>query len=184
LIAPGDLKVTDGTIETSNGRLLVNVPEMRAVLRAPAPQLIEVRFTYLGPTATTSALGNGEVRRQFGVKLNAQDSCNLLHVMWRTAPNPGIVVSMKRNPGVHSFSQCHDGGYTNLIPASSGHVPTLQPGSSHILRAGIEQRDLRVRIDDQLMWEGTLPLEATLFDGPVGLRSDNVRVTFDVLVSR
>jgi hypothetical protein len=183
-IARADLAVTEGSVETSNGRLLIDVPEMRAaVLRAPTTQLIEVHFTYLGPTESTTALANGEVRRQFGVKLKAQNACNLLYVMWRAAPTPNLVVSMKHNPGMQSSSQCRDGGYDNLQPARWSPLPALESGASHILRADIDNQDLRVRIDGKSMWEGRIPPAAMSFDGPVGLRSDNVRVIFDALVA-
>jgi hypothetical protein len=157
---------------------------MRAVLRVPTSQFIEVHFTYLGPTESTATLGNGEVRRQFGVKLRAQNACNLLYVMWWAAPTPNLVVSMKHNPGMQSSSQCRDGGYDNLQPARWIRLPELQSGSSHILRADIDNEDLQVRIDGELMWEGQVPPAAMSFDGPVGLRSDNVRVIFDALVAR
>ena len=179
-----ELNVTDGSIETWNGHLLVNVPEMRAVLGTATPQLIEVHFTYLGPTEKASKLGNGEMRRQFGLKLKAQDPCNLLYVMWRTEPKANLAVSMKLNPGMQSSSQCRDGGYHSLKATKSGRLPELQPGSWHIHRAEINQQELQVSIDHEPMWEGTIPTEAMSFHGPVGLRSDNVRVLFDAQVRR
>jgi hypothetical protein len=183
-IVRADLDVTDGRVDTSEGRLLIDVPEMRAVLRKPTTQSIEVHFTYLGPTQNASKLASGEVRRQFGVKLKAQDPCNLVYVMWRDTPQPTLAVSMKYNPGMRSSSQCRDGGYRTLTPAKWGRLPALQPGSSHILRADIDKQDLHASVDGELMWEGSVPPEAMSFNGPVGLRSDNVRVAFDVLVAR
>jgi hypothetical protein len=63
-------------------------------------------------------------------------------------------------------------------------VPELQAGSSHTLRTAIHERDLQVRVDGQLMWEGSIPSEAMALDGPSGLRSDNVHVQFEMLVAR
>ena len=183
-LAQADLNVTDGSVVTSNGHLLVVAPEMRAILRVPGTRLIEVPFTYVGPTEATSKLADGNVRRQFGLKLNAQDACNVVYVMWRISPKSDLVVSMKHNPGMHSSSQCRDGGYRNLKPAKWAPVPELQTGSSHILRAEIHNQDLQVSVDGELMWEGSIPSEAMPFDGPSGLRSDNVRVQFDMLVAR
>jgi hypothetical protein len=183
-IVRADLNVTEGSVETSKGRLLIDVPSMRAVLRIPAMPSIEVHFTYLGPTENTAKLADGEVRLQFGLKLKAQDACNLLYVMWRATPQPNLAVSMKYNPGMRSSSQCRDGGYRTLTPAKWGRLPELQPGSSHILRADIHGQDLQASVDGELMWEGPVPSEAMSFDGPVGLRSDNVRVDFDLLVAR
>jgi hypothetical protein len=183
-IVRADLDVTDGRVDTSDGRLLIDVPEVRAVLRMPTTQSIEVHFTYLGPTQNAAKLASGEVRRQFGVKLKAQDPCNLVYVMWRETPQPTLAVSMKSNPGMRSSSQCRDGGYRTLTPAKWGRLPALQPGSSHILRADVDKQDLHASVDGESMWEGSVPPEAMSFDGPVGLRSDNVRVVFDVLVAR
>jgi hypothetical protein len=183
-IKPADLDVTDGSVATSNGHLSVDAPEMRAILRVPGTRVIEVPFTYVGPTEATSKLADGNVRRQFGLKLNAQDDCNVLYVMWRISPKPDLVVSMKHNPGMHSSSQCRDGGYRNLKPAKWAPVPELQAGSSHTLRTAIHERDLQVRVDGQLMWEGSIPSEAMALDGPSGLRSDNVHVQFEMLVAR
>lgn len=183
-IKQADLDVTDGSVATSNGHLFVDVPEMRAISRVPGTGLIEVPFAYLGPTDATSKLADGNVRRQFGLKLNAQDACNVLYVIWRISPKPDLVVSMKHNPGMHSSTQCRDGGYRNLKPAKWAPVPELQAGSSHILRAEIHKQDLQVSVDGELVWEGSIPSEAMPFDGPSGLRSDNVRVQFDMLVGR
>jgi hypothetical protein len=183
-IKQADLDVTDGSVATSNGHLLVDAPEMRATLRVPGTRMIEVPFTYLGPTEATSKLADGTVRRQFGLKLNAQDACNVLYVMWRISPRPDLVVSMKHNPGMHSSSQCRDGGYRNLKPAKWAPVPELQPGLSHTLGTAIHERDLQVSADGELMWEGSIPSEAMPLNGPSGLRSDNVHVQFDMLVVR
>ena len=177
-----DLTVTDGSVETVNGSLLTDVPSMRAVLHIPTTPFIEVHFAYLGATEKTATLANGEVRHQFGVKLRAQDACNLVYVMWQAPPQSKLAVSMKHNPGMHSSSQCRDGGYHSLTPVRTGELPVLHMGSSHVLRADIENARLRINIDGDPVWDGSLPSEAMSFDGPVGLRSDNVRLAFRVLV--
>lgn len=184
-IGRADLDVTDGAVTNSRGRLLVEVPEMRAVLRSRVTQLVELRFTYLGPTEKVSKLADGEVRRQFGLKLNGHDPCNLVYVMWRFAPKPDLVVSLKRNRGMHCSSQCRDGGYLNLKPQKWSPVPEVRPGSLHVLRAEMNGQELRILVDDDRpVWEGTLPSEALPFDGSAGIRSDNVGVEFDVLAPR
>ena len=68
----------------------------------PTVQDAEARFKYLGPTSQEARLGSGESRRQFGLRLRAQDPCNLVYAMWRIEPEPMLVVSVKRNPGMHS----------------------------------------------------------------------------------
>jgi len=93
------LCVTEGALETlPDGRILIAVAKLRAVLAAPGPQAIEARFTYLGPTAETAPLRSGAVRRQFGLKLRAADGCNLIYAMWRFAPKASLTVSVKSNP--------------------------------------------------------------------------------------
>lgn len=44
--------------------------------------------------------------------------------------------------------------------------------------------NLTVKADSSVVWEGNLGPVALEFDGPVGLRSDNAHVVFDILVRR
>ncbi|MBZ5554066.1 MAG: hypothetical protein LAO21_15225 [Acidobacteriia bacterium] len=77
-------QVTEGAIDVlPNGDLSVSSPKMRAVVPSAISPIAEVHFKYLGPTAGSSPLGSGEMCRQFGLKLRAQDPCNLLYVMWQ-----------------------------------------------------------------------------------------------------
>jgi hypothetical protein len=50
------------------------------------------------------------------------------------------------------------------------------------LQAELRARDLTVRVDGAIVWDGTLPPEIADFDGPVGLRSDNARFEFEYFV--
>ncbi|HXZ31807.1 MAG TPA: hypothetical protein VEH30_05970 [Terriglobales bacterium] len=98
-VSRSDLCVTEGTIENAgNDRMSVDVPKMRAYATRASEQSIGLRFRYAGPTRKESALGSGQMRRQVGLKLRAQDSCNLVYAMWRIDPEPKLVVSLKRNP--------------------------------------------------------------------------------------
>src|SRR5580692_4123572 len=82
-----ELCVTHGTIEAdSGGRLSVSNAEVRAVSRRGIARAAELRFTFLGPSAETSLLRSGQLRRQLGLKLRAQNGCNLVYVMWRIEP--------------------------------------------------------------------------------------------------
>ena len=96
-VSRADLCVTEGAIaELPARRLSVTVPKMRAYLDAITPQAVEVHFKYLGSTGNEEArLGSGELRRQFGLKLRAQDACNLVYAMWRIEPESKLVVSVK-----------------------------------------------------------------------------------------
>lgn len=174
------LCVTEGSLQETNGRLSVNVSKMRAYLNRWTSQAVAARITYLGPTAIETKLASGETRRQFGLKLRAQDACNLVYAMWRIQPESELVVSVKTNPGQHASSECGNRGYHNARPLHSSPVPSLRPGDQHVLRAEMNGEQLRVFVDDGMVWDGKVGAEALLFDGPVGIRSDNVKLEMDL----
>jgi hypothetical protein len=177
IVSRANLCVTEGAIaELPDHRLLVSVPKMRAYVNATTPQLVEARFTYQGSTGNEAPLGSGEIRRQFGLKLRAQDACNLVYAMWRIEPESKLVVSVKSNPGQHSSAECGNRGYKNLKPRTSRAVPLLVPGQTHILRAEINSQQMRVFADDVPVWEGYLGAEVRTLEGPVGIRSDNAKL--------
>jgi hypothetical protein len=179
-VSRANLCVTEGALEElPSGRLAVTVPKMRAYLNASTPQLVEVHFTYLGSTENEGHLGSGELRRQFGLKLRAQDACNLVYAMWRIEPESKLVVSVKSNPGQHSSAECVNHGYRNIKPLHSKPVPVLRSGSTHDLRAEMNGEQLKVFADNVLVWEGSVGSDA-LFNGPVGIRSDNARIEFQL----
>lgn len=180
-ISRADLCVTEGAIEQlPDRRMSVAVPKMRAYLNLETPQYLEAHFTYLGPTADQSPLGSGELRSQFGLKLRAQDACNLLYVMWRIEPESKLVVSVKSNPGQYSSSECSDHGYKNIKPAHSTSVPSLAPGQTHTLSAEMNGAELTVFVDNSPAWEGNVGLEAMSSHGPMGIRSDNARLDLEL----
>ncbi len=171
------LDVTQGELRPGpDGQLLVDGPRMRAVVPGTRTSSVELRFRPLGPTVQQVALASGEQRQQVGLKLRAADGCNLVYVMWRLAPKPGIVVNFKQNPGLRASRDCGNGGYTPVRPARQVSMPAPEEGTPHTLRATLEERTLRVWADGTLAWVGELPEEALGADGPVGLRSDNVRL--------
>jgi hypothetical protein len=177
-----DLCVTEGHLEDAgNGRLSVNVPKMRAYVNGTTADVAELRFTYLGPTAASTALGSGAVRTQFGLKLRAQDACNLLYVMWREKPVSELVVSLKTNPGQHTSAQCGNQGYQNLKPQVSSAIPALRPGDAHRLQAEIKGQELRALVDGKLVWQGLLDSTAASLKGPVGVRTDNAHLEFQLI---
>jgi hypothetical protein len=174
------LCTTHGAITTSSsGGMAIEHPEVRAVAAGNSAPEATLRFTYLGPTAQSAPLSSGELRRQIGLKLKAKDSCNVVYIMWRIEPKPGLVVSIKRNPGKRTNAECGVHGYRTVKPDRSRDVPTLAPGAAHTLSA-IERGDsLSVIVDGQTVWQGSLGPEALEIDGPVGLRTDNGRFTFE-----
>jgi hypothetical protein len=184
-IPRADLCVTEGTVEQlPDQRLSVNAPKMRAYVNVPTSQTVEADFTYLGSTGNESRLGSGETRRQFGLKLHAQDACNLVYAMWRIEPESKLVVSVKSNPGQHSSAQCGNRGYRNIKPRHSAPVPMLCPGDAHSLRAEMKGAEIKVFADRALVWEGAVGAETLNFDGPVGIRSDNARLRIELRVGQ
>jgi hypothetical protein len=179
-VSKANLCVTEGAIEQPPGQQLsVNVSKMRAYVNAYTQPAAEARFTYLGSTPNESPLASGEMRRQFGLKLRAQDACNLVYAMWRIEPESKLVVSVKSNHGEHTSAQCGNRGYQNIKPRRSSPVPVLTPGSTHTLRAEMNGDEMEVFADNSPVWEGSVGTDALSFDGPVGLRSDNARLLLD-----
>jgi hypothetical protein len=184
-VSRASLCVTEGTIdELAGGRLSVAVPKMRAYLNAFTAQTVVAHFTYFGSTGNEARLGSGELRRQFGLKLRAQDACNLVYAMWRIEPESKLVVSIKSNPGQHSSAECANRGYRNIKAQRSKPVPVLRSGDTHDLRAEINGDELKVFADNQIVWEGSLGADALAFDGPVGIRSDNARLELELRAPR
>jgi hypothetical protein len=172
-----NLCVTEGAIDELPGqKISVTVPKMRAYLNTRTPQDVEAQFTYLGSTGKEARLGSGELRRQFGLKLRAQDACNLVYAMWRIEPRSKLVVSVKSNPGQHTSAECGNRGYRNINPRHAIPVPVLRPGDTHHLRAEMNGQELKVFADNALVWEGPVGEDAVSFQGPVGIRSDNARL--------
>lgn len=179
-----DLRITEGKVlHGPDGLLRIEDPKVRAVVRRPTGPITELRFAYLGPSAEQKPLSSGEMRSQIGLKLRAEDGCNLLYAMWRIEPKPGLVVSLKRNPGMHSSGDCGNGGYTNLRPRRGLRVPAFRPGERHAIRTEERGDELRVLVDGAPAWEGTLPPEALSLRGPAGFRSDNGRFDLELFVS-
>jgi hypothetical protein len=183
---PGDFDVTDGKIEGASGKhLKVSTKEMRATLKFTTEQSATVKFTYLGPTQQIAQLGSRKVPSQFGIKLRAHDDCNAVYVMWHFAPDQRIAVSVQRNPGKRTHAECLDHGYINNIkPRIADLTQPVAVNQPHELTASMSGSDLTVTADKKLVWWGDLGAVALAFSGPVGLRSDNARVLFDLLVTR
>src|SRR5580704_15550532 len=166
-VSKANLCVTEGSIEELPGeRLSVNVSKMRAYVNAYTQPVAQLRFTYLGSTPNEAPLASGEMRRQFGLKLRAQDACNLVYAMWRIEPESKVVVSVKSNPQEHTSAQCGNRGYQNIKPLRSVPAPTLSSGSTHTLRADMNGAGMRVFADNGLVWEGSVGPDALAFDGP------------------
>ena len=173
------LCVTEGKIrELDNGRASVSVPKMRAYAQQGGSDFADLQFLYRGPTQELQALASGARRVQLGLKLRAQDACNLLYVMWRVEPRAELVVSVKSNPGERLSSECGNHGYRDLKPQLGSPLPRLVDGEPHRLRAEIRSEELWVFADEHAVWRGPLDSNAKRLHGPVGLRTDNASIEF------
>jgi hypothetical protein len=174
--------ITEGRIVAADGPWMrVESTKMRAVLGLASKPEAELRFRYLGETEDRSKLLSGGERTQLGLKLKAQDDCNVLYVMWRISPVSSLVVSVKSNPGQHRHSECGNSGYTNIRGTFTGSVPKMAEGSEHSLHAVLNGASLSVDVDGAPTWQGNVGEDALHFDGPVGMRSDNARFDFQFI---
>ncbi|WP_426751940.1 hypothetical protein [Myxococcus sp. Y35] len=175
------MDVTEGTMKVGAGeQMLVDGPRMRAVIPGSSTSLVELRFTVLGPSSVQVPLASGEMRQQVGLKLMSVDACNVLYAMWRMAPKPGIVVNFKRNPGLHTSRECGNRGYAIVKPEQHTALTAPAVGVPHTLRAQLDGKRLRIWADGTLAWQGPVPAAAIVAGAPVGLRSDNLRLRFQL----
>ncbi|HVK78147.1 MAG TPA: hypothetical protein VM734_32800 [Kofleriaceae bacterium] len=177
------LCATRGKLDGDRGRVHITEPVVRMVAPSSHADAAALRFTYQGPTKDSVALGSGQIRRQLGLKLRAEDGCNLVYVMWRIEPGPGIEVSVKRNRGKRSADDCGTSGYTKVKAARSVAVPAPAPGDAHTLEAHITGDQLVATVDGEVVWEGALPASARSLAGPAGLRTDNVVADVELLTA-
>jgi hypothetical protein len=181
------LDVTAGAVQEAGAWLQTRSGEMRATERDRGRHAAtaRLRFRLLGPSDEVVPLGSGLVRRQIGLKLRAADPCNLVYVMWRSAPDSRIAIFVKRNPGQTTSAQCGNRGYTDVatVPAA-----TAADGAAHVLEARtrpVPGGGLRlVVLTDGVVWaRETLPAALVSgLDGPVGVRSDNGAYAFRLAV--
>jgi hypothetical protein len=174
-VPPADLCVTHGALGRRQETFAVDAPAMRAVAPGRWGHAAELRFVYLGPTQETSTLASGGVREQLGLKLRARDGCNVVYVMWRLGRAPRLSVSVKRNLLFTTSEGCGARGYRE-VPVPGAVVPAVLPGEKHTLAASLDWDELAVRVDGKEVFRGRVGLDALLFDGPAGVRTDNVRI--------
>jgi hypothetical protein len=178
------LCVTNGVVTASaSGRLAIETPSSRAIVQAgtgnAAEQTAEIHFQYLGPSQDSRPLASGELRRQIGLKLQAEDTCNLIYAMWHIEPDARVAVSIKQNPGQHTHQQCGARGYINLKSQDGAAQPPIRPGETHVLRAELRGKELTVTADGKVAWQGSLGNETALPAGPPGFRTDNARFAIE-----
>ncbi len=59
-------------------------------------------------------------------------------------------------------------------------MPEATKGVSHVLSARLNGQEMTVSVGRKLVWEGSVGAVAMEFDGPVGIRSDNVRLNLEL----
>jgi hypothetical protein len=183
-VASRDFCVTSGTLfDASCQQAGVVSPGIRATLRRLTGQRIEAHVRYWGPTNPLVPLGSGEIREQFGFKLRAEDPCNLIYAMWRfkdeSTGQGQVVVQVKSNPGIHTSAECKNNGYRTITPTRHENIPVPKAGDFHTLRASLNGTHIVVILDndaDDPVWEGELDNPTLALNGPVGIRSDNVKL--------
>jgi hypothetical protein len=188
------LDVTEGAVDGgARGRFQVAASEdaVRAValddVGAPlTARVASLEATYHGETTTTSTLGSGMVRVQYGLKLLHKDPCNLLYAMVRIDRATGrarLVVQTKLNPGATTSGDCGNGGYTDVGALDLG---AIDEGERHTLRATWNPATRTMAID----FDHGTPLHVTLdaavvarLGHGVGIRSDNATWDFVLATS-
>ncbi|MEZ0391398.1 MAG: Ig domain-containing protein [Pseudobdellovibrionaceae bacterium] len=169
---------TNGQVQTNSAESIeVTTATSRSVVTTPTEQKIRIDFTYLAPINDPAANPNGH--RQIGLKLRAANSCNVLYVMWPVAGGP-LKVTLKRNDGMKNHSECGPEGYTNLTPSLSKTVSALQIGRKYRLQAEYENETLNVYASGVKAWSGMIENQDIPFQGPVGVRTDGGKFTFDI----
>jgi hypothetical protein len=166
-----DLCVTTGAAKIG---ARVNRNAMRAVAKGTDGDAAQIVFTYEGEAEDKKELASGDVRRQIGLKLRAENGCNLIYVMWRLDPKPMVVAQIKVNPGAKDHKACGSNGYKWVKASEQTAPPTLVVGTKYTMRAEIESEELAVYIDDTPYWRGKLPDAVRDLQGPAGIRSDNL----------
>jgi hypothetical protein len=163
--ASAQIKTTNGVIGYS-----VETPTSRAEFLNTSGDKLELRIRYLGITDTKEYFADGTYQEQVGMKLRSMDGCNVIYVMRRINPNPGIVVSIKSNPGI--VSTCGDKGYTVL---KSVAYPVPKVGDTFTMSATIIDKNIVVKMNGISVITATLPI---VTKGNSGIRTDNTKITF------
>ena len=185
-----ELNVTNGKndlLETTSGFLSISGPQTRAVEKGGNATAAMLRFRYRGHSKRDKPLSSGEIRRQIGLKMRANNSCNLLYIMWQIETQEKLVVSLKSNPGKSTHKDCGSKGYTTLKSniKTSGLFAgiTAKDHKTHCLVCqitpkGIAGFEVIVHIDNKLIWRSAIENLHSEIVGPAGFRTDNGNFIF------
>lgn len=159
-----------------DGALAIEAPITRGVWPGTDGERAGIEVEVLGPTGQQAPAASGRVLQQVGLKLRAQDPCNVLYVMWPAAPATGLRILVKANEGRSAFAQCGAKGYATIRPDSTAPFAPLRAGEPRRMEAAITGGQLSVAIDGHTVWSGTIGAAAAALAGPAGFRVDNLRV--------
>ncbi len=183
-VAPSEVCVTNGEVAKQDDRNFgIDSPSSRAVVKSSDEDFAAIEFEYLGPTLKEAPLASGRLVRQMGLKLHAQDSCNVIYIMWNVDPEVGIQISTKINPKKSTHAQCGVKGYKLVHQSKPGEIPAIRIGEPRRLEAAMKDSTLTVKVDDKTVWQGDLGAEAVKISGYSGIRTDNVRMRFKWLAA-
>lgn len=184
-VDPNHLVVMSGHLRKYTSTRFLVRDNIRCSLDHNTIHDVEISFIYEGPADHSIPLTSGEMRRQIGLKIRAHDTCNIgAYVMWHLEPNQGIYVAVKSNPGMSTNEECRDGGYIPVKPTFVHQPNPIVVGIERTLQGSIEGNELSVFADNKLVWRGVLPPEAFVFDGPVGIRTDNGNFDMEIRVQK
>jgi hypothetical protein len=121
------------------------------------------------------------MRRQIGIKLRAQDTCNIAGANWHIETDARVAVAVKRNGGRHTNAQRSAQGYLNMKPMRDRNAPAIGQDEWHELKAVLSDSSLPFWTNGQVAWDGSVAAPLALIEGPVGPRSDHGRFELEFL---
>jgi hypothetical protein len=174
-VTAATFKVTNGTATYKDGVIEVSSVASRIDFPNTNGERFGIIAQYNGPTETTIPLASGVVQEQFGIKLRAANTCNLIYIMRRFTPVSKVTIMYKQNIGMTTHEECGDKGYAIIkdIP-----VPSIPVGTLVRLEGKFEGSTLTVKLNDKIIWVGLVDFRQT---GISGFRSDNAKVKFSVI---
>lgn len=189
--APSELKKKEKFLQTELLLYQTLSPQTRGTIELNQKDALQLCFKIKKNQQQVSLLASGRERRQVGIKLKAQDSCNTLYVMWHFFPRFEMVISEKINSSQHVHQQCGNKGYHVLKRLPLEHLtnsilPPLNELNDadrfYLLQARLDphSQHLSVYLNYQLLWTGPVHQQWGHISAPVGLRTDNMQIDFAV----
>lgn len=176
------LRVTSGQVYYDNAQEMYTTtsPTMRVHSSKQGSDIAELKFQYLGTSASRAKLSSGAYRQQVGMFMKSQNQCNRLYIMWRfNAYSSRIVVQTKRNPSMSSHQECGAQGYETVQPQFYTEAPAIEVNQTYKLLTRLSDEKLEIFADEKLVWQGNVDLMNLPGNGYAGVRSDNTNMRFN-----